>query len=80
MGIEDRDYYRENFAKKQGMRYDARTARYHPVGPPQRPVHPPRLTPAKGGVPGADWHWSLKLVLWLVLAAALLALMRYFGR
>lgn len=28
MGIEDRDYYREDYAKKNGMRYDARTATY----------------------------------------------------
>lgn len=28
MGIEDRDYYRENYAKKSGMHYNARNATY----------------------------------------------------
>lgn len=73
MGIQDRDYYRENFAKKHGMRYDAGSARY-------RPGRLARITFARRDVPGADWHWSLKLVVWLALAAALLAVMRYFGR
>ncbi|APW37532.1 hypothetical protein RD110_10310 [Rhodoferax koreense] len=28
MGMQDRDYYREEFARKQGMQYDSRRARY----------------------------------------------------
>lgn len=28
MGLEDRDYYREDYAKKNGMRYNARNATY----------------------------------------------------
>lgn len=73
MGIQDRDYYRENFAKNQGMHYDARTARYVRASLA-------RITFASRDVPGADWHWSLKLIVWLALAALLLAAGRYFGR
>lgn len=32
MGIEDRDYYRENYAKKNGMHYNARNATYSRSG------------------------------------------------
>ena len=28
MGMEDRDYYREDHAKRQGMRYNKKRARY----------------------------------------------------
>ena len=28
MGMEDRDYYREDHAKRQGMRYNKKKARY----------------------------------------------------
>jgi len=46
MGLEDRDYYREDYAKKNGMRYNARNATYRKISGvrpndelTKRPVH-----------------------------------------
>jgi len=79
MGIEDRDYYREHHANKQGMRYDPRTATYtrrRPFARTSKVVdvqdlrEPPRIV-------GADWHWSLKLLLWLVIVTLVLVVVRF---
>jgi len=37
MGIQDRDYYREDYAKKNGMRYDASRATYSTAQQTQAP-------------------------------------------
>lgn len=66
MGIEDRDYYRENYARRNGMRYDKKGRFY-------------RLLRTASDVPkvGADWHWSLKFLLWLVIVLVVLVVMRF---
>ena len=75
MGIQDRDYYREEHARKHGETdYDSRSGRYRP----RRATH---LRIARRGLrdlPGADWHWSLKLLIWLTLACLLLAVFKHF--
>lgn len=86
MGIEDRDYYRQNYAKKQGMRYNTSDASYEYVEQPQEVRAPPRkppevmvsvaLPPRRSPVVGSDWHWSLKLLLWLVIAICLLIFLK----
>ena len=55
MGIEDRDYYRESYAKKNGMRYNKRKATYSQQveveelepepQPRRRPPRPPSSPP-----------------------------------
>ena len=67
MGMEDRDYYREDHAKRQGMRYNKTKARYQSddtswYDPKRyrrdrgnRDDHPPDL-------PGANWPWIYQLL------------------
>ena len=56
MGMQDRDYYREDYAKKNGMVYDSRNATYaaarrfflkrrSPPRPPTRSAPVPEMSP-----------------------------------
>ena len=71
MGMHDRDYYREDYASKNGMRYDKRNARYHWAGF------------VKSQVPLSDhqrlWrrNWMVLAVL-VILVLAVVAFQRYF--
>lgn len=86
MGLEDRDYYRENYAKKHGMRYNARNATYADDPEPEYRRSPPRKPPGvvvddvyrTPPTPiGADWHWSLKFALWLLISLLVLLIVRF---
>lgn len=54
MGIEDRDYYRESYAKRQGMRYNATKATYSSAhvedGPRPQPGEAKRPPPKRPSV------------------------------
>lgn len=63
MGIQDRDYYREWWAKRNGFKEKAAFRL------PERSNGPPPLW-------GADWHWTLKLLVWLCIAVLVLAAVR----
>ncbi len=57
MGIQDRDYYRQDYAEKNGMRYD-----------PQRSVYMPRMFRRRSGPPdgsGAPSGWIKQVVVWV---------------
>lgn len=63
MGMHDRDYYRQDYAKKNGMVYNARKARYSPLAWFKRTSIPTSaLSPVKRGF----WFW-LQLLVGLVL-------------
>lgn len=77
MGIQDRDWYKEEMRARKKAE-DARSAkRRWPFSKRQRRIpvdlldnaNPPKLW-------GADWHWSLQLLVWLAIAALLLAIWR----
>lgn len=63
MGIQDRDYYREWWNKRNGSEEKAvaQGATVH--------KEPPELW-------GANWHWSLKLLVWLAIVVLMLAAWR----
>lgn len=63
MGIQDRDYYREWWAKRNSFKEKAAFRL------PERPSGPPPLF-------GANWHWTLKLLGWLCIAVLILAAVR----
>lgn len=63
MGMHDRDYYREDYAKKNGKRYDTKRRVY---------FIPPA---AKTGRP----HWALLLGLFLSLCALVFFGLRFFN-
>lgn len=71
MGIQDRDWYREEYQRRRMD--EERTAKTAPKQPAARPIpvdlldnaNPPKLW-------GADWHWSLKILVWLCIAVLLL--------
>ena len=87
MGLEDRDYYRENYAKKHGMHYNARNATYSADAQTQDRRKPPRRPPEvivdvidqPRRVVGSDWHWSLKLLLWLAIVSLVLLIVRFIN-
>lgn len=71
MGIQDRDYYWEHRDKLE------RQAGESAAPSPRRPIlsrFASRPAPVSSPPPliGADWHWSLKLLVWLVIAVLLL--------
>ena len=68
MGIQDRDYYREHWRKRQQAEAaeQAKTSEADSGSHPLRRTGPPELL-------GANWHWSLKLLVWLAIAVLLLA-------
>ena len=72
MGIQDRDWYREEMrarhAREQAEKGTPRQAANRPVDLIQQ-ANAPKLW-------GADWHWSLQLLVWLAIAALLLVIWR----
>lgn len=74
MGIEDRDYYRQEYARKNGMHYDTKTATYS-----TRIWAKPSTALAPEKKP-FEWHWSLVLLMCLVMAVAAAAFVHYFPR
>jgi hypothetical protein len=67
MGLQDRDYYREHWAKIRADEARQRSAvkRWFQLRPQQPGRAPPDLI-------GANWHWSLKLLAWLCIAVLVL--------
>lgn len=71
MGIEDRDYYRDDYARKNGMRYNARNATYRRhVIMDRRNAKPDGLRPNEFGFVG-------KLLISLAVAVICAAVWRY---
>lgn len=86
MGIQERDYYIEHVRKQQGYVEcaDFRRPLAGSAGsPPDRPVDVvvdevvPRRSPPD--LIGADWHWSLKLLVWLAISVLVLVFLRLVG-
>lgn len=83
MGQEDRDWYREEHAKKHGMRYNKSNATYaddpEPWYDPKQYRKPPRPPVEQATMsraaprPSNDWHWLMQLLLWLAICGALFA-------
>lgn len=76
MGIQDRDWYREEMRQRHAKEQAAATPAPKSSTLRKRvPVDlidsasPPKLW-------GADWHWSLQLLVWLAIAALLLVIWR----
>lgn len=69
MGIQDRDWYWEERAKKEraALRSQASAPAEHDDD--TAPKAPPKLI-------GADWHWTLQLLVWLCIVTLLLAIFR----
>ncbi|MFV0678385.1 hypothetical protein [Variovorax sp. tm] len=76
MGMQDRDWYRDEMRARKRAE-DAKTAKRAPVWKKKNRIpidlldnaNPPKLW-------GADWHWSLQLLVWLAIAALLLVIWR----
>lgn len=74
MGIQDRDYYWEKrdqierAGRPAAVRRGVKSAKRIPVDLLDN-ANPPALW-------GADWHWSLKLLVWLLIAVLLAVLVR----
>ena len=89
MGMHDRDYYREDYARKQGMRYDAKTAKYFAAQPSRaraapaaRPASKPPSRPARPVVK-AGFRWTLQVLLFLAIVSFVVAAVAFassFGR
>lgn len=77
MGIEDRDWYREETAKKNGLRYNKKNATYsaaaHVVNSSMR------NSSIKSPPAATSWHWSLQLALWLVIVLLVVVLVRFLN-
>lgn len=70
MGIQDRDYYRE-YWKEQRAAEERRSVLKRWLQP--RRQQPGRMPP---DLIGANWHWSLKVLVWLCIAVLVLAAVR----
>lgn len=72
MGIQDRDWYREEYERKRRAAEAESQARSRPQRR-QREI-PVDLLDNASPPPlwGADWHWSLKLLVWLCIAVLML--------
>ena len=70
MGMQERDWYREEYQRRR-MEEEAAAKRKPKAKLHRIPVdlldnaNPPKLW-------GADWHWSLKLLVWLCIAVLML--------
>lgn len=71
MAIEDRDYYREDYAGKNGMRYDVNQARYFPKFFRRDRRHAGVVQSGPPDPLGASLHWSVKLLVWLALVGSI---------
>jgi hypothetical protein len=76
MGLDDRDWYREATAKKQGMRYNKANATYADDAKPwydpkhfRKPPAPPVIQDTEPR--SNDWHWSIQFLFWAVMCLAL---------
>ena len=65
MGMQDRDYYREWWNNREGPPKKRRRIFFRRR---TRGFGPPLI--------GENWHWSLKLLVWLCIAVLLLAAIR----
>ena len=77
MGLQDRDWYREEVAKKEGKRYDTSNATYADAEPRPKPSgsigKPPSWPPTMQDTapPSNGWHWSIQFLFWAVMCLAL---------
>lgn len=71
MGIQDRDYYREYWKDQRAAEERRRSVFKRWLQPRRQQLDrmPPELI-------GANWHWSLKLLVWLCIAVLVLAAVR----
>ncbi|MDR6427153.1 hypothetical protein J2738_003291 [Variovorax paradoxus] len=77
MGIHDRDWYREEMRQRHAKEQAAAAKPAPKASTPRKRIpvdlidtaNPPKLW-------GADWHWSLQLLVWLAIAALLLMIWR----
>lgn len=72
MGIQDRDWYREEMRQRHAKEQASAAPASQRSMSRQRVADnagPPKLW-------GADWHWSLQLLVWLAIAALLLVIWR----
>lgn len=76
MGMQDRDYYREHHAQKQGMRYDKRRGIYTKFVRSFRRTTSSGVEKIRVHQVGSDWHWSLKLLLWLAIVVLIMVFFR----
>lgn len=67
MGMQDRDWYREETARKNRKRSSVEDVVSSSIESATRPAR----------IIGADWHWSLKFVLWASLCALVAAVVKY---
>ncbi len=64
MGMQDRDYYREDYAKKNGMRYDRGTGKY---------FYPSRFIIQKL----AKWHPVLIAIITIAICVATFGVLKF---
>ena len=71
MGIQDRDYYREYWKEQRAAEERSQSVF-------KRWLQPRRQQPGRmpSDLIGANWHWSLKLLVWLCIAVLVLAAVR----
>lgn len=71
MGMQDRDWYRDEMQRRRMEEERAEQSKPKKNSEPRIPVdlldnaNPPKLW-------GADWHWSLQLLVWLCIAVLLM--------
>jgi len=69
MGMQDRDYWGE-WHKERDQAKAKKRAKAKSVPLDLDNANPPKLW-------GADWHWSLKLLVWLCIAAVMGVIYRH---
>lgn len=80
MGIHDRDYYREDYAKKNGLKYDPKKARYRADLVDQlaniKPSTDDEEQPFGDGKTVRPWHPVLIAVFWAVVFLVLFGIFK----
>ncbi len=76
MSIHERDWYREEYAAKNGLRYNKTNAVYSAQEPTVTDSISENEAPSVV-ITKVSPHWSLQLVVWLLAAAAFAAFYRY---
>ncbi len=71
MGIEDRDYFRDDYARKNGMRYNARNSTY------TKKVITDRVESGPEHLPPNEFGFVGKLLISLAVAVICAAVWRY---